>query len=266
MIKLTDIEKYFFAGTPNQVKALDNISLQIKSGDFVTVIGSNGAGKSTLLKAVAGVIQVDAGGIVIDGRDMTGQPEYLRARDIGRIDQDPLASTAADLSIEENLAIAYLRGQKRGLARAVTGQRTGYFRNTLRNIGLGLEDRLQVPVGTLSGGQRQALALVMATLARPKLLLLDEHTAALDPKAARQVMEITERLVHQYNLTTLMITHNMEQALRFGSRLIMMHRGRVILDIGTEEKSKLTVAALVDRFTSTSGMVFDDDRSLLTYD
>lgn len=265
MIKLTGIVKYFFAGTPNQVQALDDVNLEIDRGDFVTVIGSNGAGKSTLLKAVAGVVAVDAGKILIDGRDVTGHPEYMRARDIGRIDQDPMASTAAELSIEENLAIAYLRGQKRGLARAVTGQRTSLFRETLRNVGLGLEDRLKVPVGTLSGGQRQALALVMATIARPKLLLLDEHTAALDPKAARQVMDITERLVRQYNLTTLMITHNMEQALRFGNRLIMMHRGRVILDIGTEEKSKLTVAALVDRFTSTSGSVFDDDRALLAY-
>lgn len=263
MINLTGIDKYFFYGTPNQVKALDSINLRIDAGDFVTVIGSNGAGKSTLLKIVAGVIRADAGKIEIDGRDVTTLPEYARARDIGRIDQDPLASTAAELSIEENLAIAYLRGQRRGLARAVTGRRTDHFRETLRSVGLGLEDRLKVPVGTLSGGQRQALALVMATIARPKLLLLDEHTAALDPKAARQVMDITRQLVKQHNLTTLMITHNMEQALRFGNRLIMMHRGRVILDIGAEEKSRLTVAALVDRFTSTSGTVFDDDRALL---
>jgi putative ABC transport system ATP-binding protein len=263
VIKLTGIDKYFFAGTPNEVKALDNVNLRVAQGDFITLIGSNGAGKSTLLKAIAGVISVDAGSIEIDGRNVTNLPEHTRARDIGRIDQDPLASTAAELSIEENLAMAYLRGQKRGLARAVTGQRAEIFREALKNIGLGLESRLKVPVGTLSGGQRQALALVMATLSRPKLLLLDEHTAALDPKAARLVMEITERLVNRYQLTTLMITHNMEQAIRFGNRLIMMHRGRIILDIGAEEKNKLTVPDLVTRFTSSSGSVFDDDRVLL---
>lgn len=263
MIKLSGIEKYFFADTPNQVKALDDINLSIGQGEFVTIIGSNGAGKSTLLKTVAGVIPVDRGKLEIDGRDVTGLPEYMRARDMGRIDQDPMASTAAELTIEENMALAYMRGQKRGLSMAVTTTRSELFRKTLANIGLGLEDRLRVPVGTLSGGQRQALALVMATLARPKLLLLDEHTAALDPKAARQVMDITQHLIKQHNLTTLMITHNMEQALRFGTRLIMMHRGRVILDIGELEKSKLKVADLVDRFTSTSGTTFNDDRVLL---
>lgn len=263
MIKLNDINKYFFTGTLNEVKALDNVNLQVDQGDFITVIGSNGAGKSTLLKAIAGVISVDTGTIEIDGRNVTNLPEHKRARDIGRIDQDPMASTAADLSIEENLAIAYLRGQKRGLGRAVTSQRAEIFRESLKNIGLGLEDRLKVPVGTLSGGQRQALALVMATLSRPKLLLLDEHTAALDPKAAKLVMEITERLVHRYQLTTLMITHNMEQAIRYGNRLIMMHRGRIILDIGAIEKTKLTVPELVTRFTNSSGSTFDDDRVLL---
>ncbi|WP_027364182.1 ABC transporter ATP-binding protein [Desulfotruncus alcoholivorax] len=263
MIKLTGIEKYFFAGTPNAIKALDSINLEIKQGDFITLIGSNGAGKSTLLKAIAGVINVDAGKIEIEGEDVTGQAEHVRARDIGRIDQDPMASTAAELSIEENLAMAYLRGQRRGLAKAVSTRRTAIFQEALQVIGLGLENRLKVPVGTLSGGQRQALALVMATIARPKLLLLDEHTAALDPNAAKLVMGITEQVVSGNKLTTIMITHNMEQAIRYGNRLIMMHRGRIILDFDASEKKDLTVPALVNKFTSTSGAVFDDDRVLL---
>ncbi|SFR10011.1 ABC transporter ATP-binding protein [Desulfoscipio geothermicus] len=263
MINLTGINKYFFVNTPNEIKALDNINLQVNPGDFITIIGSNGAGKSTLLKAVAGVIPVDSGCIEIDGQDVTNLPEHRRAGDIGRIDQDPMASTAAELTIEENLAIACLRGQRRALARAVTRPRLERFRQALRDTGLGLEDRLRVPVGTLSGGQRQALALVMATMTRPRLLLLDEHTAALDPKAASLVMDITERIVNRHQLTTLMITHNMEQALRFGNRLIMMHRGRIILDIGSDEKNRLTVAELIAKFASCSGTVFDNDRALL---
>lgn len=263
MISLHAIDKYFFISTPNEIKALDNINLQVTPGEFITLIGSNGAGKSTLLKAMAGVIALDSGKIVLGGKDVTHLPEHKRALDIGRIDQDPLASTAGELSIEENLAMAYLRGQRRGLTRAVTRSRTDKFREALQDTGLGLENRLQVPVGTLSGGQRQALALVMATITKPRLLLLDEHTAALDPKAARLVMEITNRLVNRFKLTTLMITHNMEQALRFGNRLIMMHRGRIILDIGQAEKSKLTVTNLIAKFNSCSGDVFANDRSLL---
>jgi len=263
MIKLTGVEKYFFAGTPNEIKALNKINLNIKQGDFITLIGSNGAGKSTLLKAIAGVNSVDGGKIEIENVDVTGQPEYVRARDIGRIDQDPMASTSAGLSIEENLAMAFLRGQRRGLSKAVSPRRTAVFREALKVIGLGLENRLKVPVGTLSGGQRQALALVMATIARPKLLLLDEHTAALDPNAAKLVMSITEQVVSSSGLTTIMITHNMEQAIRYGNRLIMMHRGRIILDFAADEKKGLTVAELVNKFTSTSGTVFDDDRVLL---
>lgn len=263
MIKLAGIVKYFYTNTPNEIKALDNINLEVAPGDFVTLIGSNGAGKSTLLKAIAGVLPIDSGYIEIGGRDVTAFPEYKRALDIGRIDQDPMASTAADLSIEENLAMAYMRGQRRGLIRAITGNRVKKFRTALQDIGLGLEDRLQVPVGTLSGGQRQALALVMATIARPRLLLLDEHTAALDPKAARLVMDITRRIVSRHKLTTLMITHNMEHALRFGTRLIMMHRGRIILDLGPEEKANLTVTDLIAKFASSSGEVFVDDRTLL---
>lgn len=263
MIRLTGIKKFFFAGTPNEVKALDDINLHVRPGDFVTVIGSNGAGKSTLLKTLAGVNTVDAGRMEMQGRDITNYPEHKRAGDIGRIDQDPMASTAGDMTIEENLSMAFLRGQRRGLSRAVTSKRSKYFKEVLADVGLGLEDRLQVPVGTLSGGQRQALALVMATIARPKLLLLDEHTAALDPKAAQQVMDITRRVVAASLLTTLMITHNMEQALRFGNRLIMMHRGRIILDLGPEEKTNLTVPDLIAKFSATSGTAFADDRVLL---
>ncbi|MTI80924.1 MAG: ATP-binding cassette domain-containing protein [Firmicutes bacterium] len=263
MIKLNNIYKYFFADTPNEVVALNNINLNIKEGDFVTVIGSNGAGKSTLLKAIAGVEMVDQGIIELAGKDVTSQPEHKRAREIGRIDQDPMASTASDMTIEENLAMAYMRGRRRGLLRAVTGGRTKRFKEVVADVGLGLENRLQVPVGTLSGGQRQALALVMATIAQPKLLLLDEHTAALDPKAAKQIMEITRKIVDTKKLTTLMITHNMEQAIKFGTRLIMMHRGEIILDINQQEKEKLTVPQLIEKFTNTSGTTFDDDRVLL---
>jgi putative ABC transport system ATP-binding protein len=264
MIKLTNVYKVFFLGTVNEIMALNKINLQIKKGDFVTVIGSNGAGKSTLLNVVSGVEMVDAGTLELAGRDVTACPEHKRAADIGRIDQNPLAGTAAEMTIEENLAMAYLRGQKRGLSRAVTGKRRKIFRDVLAETGLGLEHRLQTPVGTLSGGQRQALALVMATLTLPKLLLLDEHTAALDPKAARQIMEITAHLVQAKQLTTLMITHNMEQALRFGNRLIMMHRGRIVLDLNQEEKSKLTVPQLVEKFTEASGgTTLAEDRVLL---
>lgn len=263
MIRLEGVSKYFFAGTPNQVKALDNINLHIRPGDFVTVIGSNGAGKSTLLNVIAGVVEVDEGRIELDGKDVTDQPEYRRAGSIGYIDQNPLASTAADMTVEENLAMAFMRGKRRGLLRAVTGSRVTAFKNTLSQIGMGLENRLKVPVGTLSGGQRQALALAMATVVQPKLLLLDEHTAALDPKAARLIMDITDRLIRTSKLTTLMVTHNMEQALRYGNRLIMMHRGKIILDVGPHEKQRLSVPDLVKKFMQSSGDVFDNDRVLL---
>jgi putative ABC transport system ATP-binding protein len=263
MIKLTNVYKVFFPGTVNEIVALNKINLQIKAGDFVTVIGSNGAGKSTLLNVVSGVEMVDAGTLELAGQDVTARPEYKRAADIGRIDQNPLAGTAAEMTIEENLAMAYLRGQKRGLNRAVTRKRRDIFREVLAETGLGLEDRLSTPVGTLSGGQRQALALVMATLTLPKLLLLDEHTAALDPKAAQLIMEITAHLVQAKHLTTLMITHNMEQALKYGNRLIMMHCGKIVLDINQEEKSKLTVPHLIEKFTDASGTALTEDRVLL---
>lgn len=263
MIKLERLTRYFLPNTPNEVKALDDLSLEVHEGDFITVIGSNGAGKSTLLKAIAGVVAVDEGRIEIDGRDVTRLPEHRRAGEIGRVDQDPMASTASLLTVEENLAMAEMRGRPRLLARAVTVPRRARFREALAEVGLGLEDRLQVRVGTLSGGQRQALALVMATTARPKLLLLDEHTAALDPRTARTVMEITNSLVMRHRLTTLMVTHNMEQAIRWGNRLIMMHRGRVVMDIAGEEKTRLTVPELIEKFGRVSGSIFDDDRALL---
>ncbi|MCF8011112.1 MAG: ATP-binding cassette domain-containing protein [Clostridiales bacterium] len=263
MIELDGVTKYFFPGTVNEVKALDNINFKAQDGDFITIIGSNGAGKSTFLKAISGVISVDSGSIKLEGLDMTGFPEHKRAQQIGRIDQDPMASTAGEMTIKENLAMAYMRGKKRRLSHAVNKKRTENFAEVLKDLGLGLESRLEVPVETLSGGQRQAMALLMATIARPKLLLLDEHTAALDPKAARLVMKITRRLVESHGLTTLMITHNMEQALKYGNRLIMMHRGKIILDIGAEEKKDLTVSDLIDKFTATSGSAFDDDRVLL---
>lgn len=263
MIRLSNVSKVFFPDTPNEVLALQNINLHIRPGDFITVIGSNGAGKSTLLKVISGEEMVDEGSISIAGRDETACPEHLRAAEIGKIAQNPLSGTAAEMTIEENLALAYLRGKKRGLGFAVNEKRRKYFQEVLAETGLGLEKRMQTPVGTLSGGQRQALALVMATLALPKLLLLDEHTAALDPQAAQQIMELTARLVKAKSLTTLMITHNMEQALSYGNRLIMMHQGRIVLDIAQEEKSQLSVPQLLERFTQASGAVFADDRALL---
>ena len=263
MITLKGLHKVYFSGTPNEILALKNIDLKVNEGDFITVIGSNGAGKSTLLKLISGVEQVDTGNIVLNGKEMTSDPEYKRAKDIGRIDQDPLASTASDMTIEENLAMALLRGKRRGLQKGINSNRRKIFVEELSKLEMGLEDRLGVPVGTLSGGQRQALALVMATIAEPKLLLLDEHTAALDPQTAKQVMYITNKLITEKNLTTFMITHNMEQAIHYGNRLIMMHRGQIILDIGKEEKARLTKNELIDKFSTASGSTFDYDRVLL---
>ncbi len=263
MIKLTTVSKTFFPSTPNETLALNNLNLQVRPGDFVTIIGSNGAGKSTFLKVIAGLEKIDLGKIEINGQDVTTTADYQRAKAIGRIEQDPMASTASEMTIAENLAMAYKRGQWRGVRQAITANRKQTFQEHLATTGLGLEHRLDVPVRTLSGGQRQALALVMATLAQPKVLLLDEHTAALDPKVAKQIMELTQHLVVSQKLTTLMITHNMEQAIKFGNRLIMMHRGQIILDIGQEEKAQLTVAQLINKFTVASGTVFDDDRILL---
>jgi putative ABC transport system ATP-binding protein len=263
VVQVVGLRKAFFRGTATEVTALDGVDLAVPPGDFVTLIGPNGAGKSTLLRAISGVVAVDAGRVVLDGTDVTRVPEHRRARHIGRVDQDPLGSTAPVMSIEENLAMAARRGQPRGLAIAVTAARRALFRDLVAELDLGLEGRLGVRVGTLSGGQRQALALVMATMGEPRVLLLDEHTASLDPRVGRQVMEITDRLVGRRRLTTLMVTHNMEQAIRWGNRLVMMSAGRIVLDIAGAEKHGLTVAGLVERFHRRTGEVFAEDRALL---
>ena len=253
MLKVDNISKTFNPGTINEKKALDGLSLHLKEGDFVTVIGSNGAGKSSVLNAIAGVWPVDNGSIVLGGEDITGLPEYLRAKLIGRVFQDPMMGTAPDMWIEENLAIAMRRGEKRRLKWMVSKQDRELYREKLKELGLGLEDRLQVKVGLLSGGQRQALTLLMATLKSPKLLLLDEHTAALDPATAAKVLELSDSLIEKNKLTTLMITHNMTDAIRHGNRLIMMNAGHIILDIEGEEKKHLTKKDLLDKFAELAG-------------
>ena len=263
MLKLENIHKTFNRGTVNEKHALNGLNLHLKPGDYVTVIGSNGAGKSTMLNAVAGVWPVDGGRILLDGEDITGKPEHKRAVNIGRVFQDPMMGTAADMWVEENLDLAYLRGEKRGLRWAVTKGDREFFREQLRGLGLGLEERMTTKVGMLSGGQRQALTLLMASMKKPKLLLLDEHTAALDPATAAKVLEITDRIVEENQLTTLMITHNMKDAIRHGNRIIMMNEGRIILDIEGEEKKKLTKQQLIDLFAQKGGSI-DSDEALLT--
>ena len=264
MLKVNNISKTFNAGTINEKKAIDGLSLSLKEGDFVTVIGGNGAGKSSLLNAVAGVWPVDSGSIELAGENITGLPEYKRAKLIGRVFQDPMMGTAPDMWIEENLAIAMRRGEKRKLKWMVTKQDRELYREKLSELGLGLEDRLQVKVGLLSGGQRQALTLLMASLRRPKLLLLDEHTAALDPATAAKVLEISDSVVEKNNLTTLMITHNMTDAIRHGNRLIMMNAGHIILDIEGEEKQHLTKQELLDKFAEVAGHQEETDAVLLS--
>ncbi len=264
MLKLEHISKTFNAGTVNEKHALRDLSLHLRPGDYVTVIGSNGAGKSTMLNAVAGVWPVDAGRILLDGEDITGKPEHKRALHIGRVFQDPMMGTAADMWVEENLDLALLRGEKRGLRWAVTRQDRAFYREQLATLGLGLEERMTTKVGMLSGGQRQALTLLMASMKKPKLLLLDEHTAALDPATAAKVLEITDRIVEENSLTTLMITHNMKDAIRHGNRLIMMNEGRIILDIEGEEKKQLTKQQLMEMFQKVSGSSIDSDEALLT--
>ena len=263
MLKINGIYKVFNAGTINEKIALRNLSLTLEEGDFVTLIGGNGAGKSTLLNCVAGVHTIDKGAIVIGGTDVTKLSEYKRAGLIGRVFQDPMMGTAANMGIEENLALAYRRGNPRGLKWGITHKERELYKVLLSHLGLGLETRLSDKVGLLSGGQRQALTLLMATLQKPKLLLLDEHTAALDPKTAEKVLKLSEQLVAENNLTTLMVTHNMRHAIEYGNRLIMMHEGRIILDIKGEEKQKLTVEDLLKRFGKASGEEFADDRALL---
>lgn len=263
MLEIKNIYKTFHPGTINEKKALNGVNLTLEDGDFVTVIGGNGAGKSTLLNMVSGVLTADAGQILIDGIDVTGLPEYKRAKYLGRVFQDPMMGTAADMWIEENLALAARRGQKRLLRWAITKKEREEFREMLRPLGLGLENRLSTKVGLLSGGQRQALTLLMAAMKHPKLLLLDEHTAALDPKTAATVLELSDKFIAEGKLTAMMVTHNMKDAITHGNRLIMMHEGRIILDIRGEEKKKLTVEELLEEFSKASGAEFVNDRALL---
>ena len=264
MLKLTNIKKTFNEGTINEKKALLGIDLHLKEGDFVTVIGGNGAGKSTLLNLIAGVFECDCGKIEIGGVDVTELPEHKRAKFLGRVFQDPMMGTAAGMGIEENLAMAYRRGQKRTLKWGITAEEREFYKEKLQILDLGLENRLSSKVGLLSGGQRQALTLLMSTLQKPKLLLLDEHTAALDPKTAAKVLTITENIIKKDNLTTLMITHNMKDAIRLGNRLIMMYDGRIIYDVEGEEKKKLQVSDLLEKFDQASGGSFANDRMMLS--
>lgn len=263
MLKINAIEKKFNPGTINEKVALSHLNLTLEEGDFVTVIGGNGAGKSTLLNCVAGVYPVDSGTILIGGQDVTKLPEHKRSGIIGRVFQDPMMGTAANMGIEENLALAYRRGKRRSLKWGINNKERNIYKELLSHLDLGLENRLHAKVGLLSGGQRQALTLLMATLKKPKLLLLDEHTAALDPKTADKVLTLSDQFVLEGNLTTLMVTHNMRHAITHGNRLIMMHEGRVILDIKGEEKKGLTVEDLLKRFGQASGEEFANDRALL---
>ena len=264
MLDIQNIYKTFNPGTVNEKRALNGVSLTLNDGDFVTVIGGNGAGKSTLLNAVAGVWSVDAGSILIDGQEVTRLPEHKRAKYIGRVFQDPMMGTAATMQIEENLALAARRGESRTLRSGITRGEREKYRELLKILDLGLENRLTTKVGLLSGGQRQALTLLMATLKRPKLLLLDEHTAALDPKTAAKVLETTEKIVSRDQLTTLMITHNMRDAIAHGNRLIMMYDGKIVVDVSGEEKKKLTVEDLLAKFGQASGSDEADDKLLLS--
>ena len=264
MLEIKNAYKTFNPGTVNEKTALNGLSLTLDEGDFVTVIGGNGAGKSTLLNAVAGTWTLDEGKIFIDGADVTKLPEHRRAKYLGRVFQDPMTGTAATMQIEENLALAARRGQRRTLRIGITKAEREQYRELLKILDLGLEDRLTSKVGLLSGGQRQALTLLMASLKKPKLLLLDEHTAALDPKTAAKVLKTTDQIVSRDHLTTLMITHNMRDAIAHGNRLIMMNAGRIILDIRGEDKQKLTVEDLLERFSEASGAEFANDRALLS--
>ena len=263
MLELKNIYKTFNPGSINEKRALNGINLTLEDGDFVTIIGGNGAGKSTMLNAIAGVWPVDSGSVIIDGEDITKLPEHNRAKYLGRVFQDPMNGTAADMEIEENLAVAKRRGQTRTLRWGITKKERGEYVELLKPLDLGLETRLRAKVGLLSGGQRQALTLLMATLKKPKLLLLDEHTAALDPKTAAKVLELSDKIIAEHNLTALMVTHNMKDAIVHGNRLIMMWDGKIILDIKGEEKKNLTVDDLLHQFTVASGKEFANDRALL---
>ena len=264
MLKLDNIHKTFNPGTINEKVALNGVNLTLEEGDFVTVIGGNGAGKSTTLNAVAGVWPIDSGKIYIGGDDVTKLSEHKRAKYLGRVFQDPMTGTATTMSIEENMAIAARRGEKRGLSWGITHQERDTYRELLKTLDLGLEDRLTSKVGLLSGGQRQAITLLMASIKKPKLLLLDEHTAALDPKTAAKVLEISDKIISENHLTAMMVTHNMKDAIVHGNRLIMMHEGKVILNIAGEEKKKRTVEDLLHQFEKVSGEEFANDKALLS--
>ena len=258
MLKIRDVYKTFNRGTVNEKVAINGLDLTLEDGDFVTVIGGNGAGKSTMLNLIAGVFPVDSGKIILNGLNLNGLPEHKRARFLGRVFQDPMRGTAATMGIVENLALADRRGKRRGLGHGITGEEREMYREKLKSLDLGLEDRLTSKVGLLSGGQRQALTLLMATLQKPDLLLLDEHTAALDPKTADKVLQLTEEIVARDHLTTLMVTHNMKNAIQYGNRLIMMDAGRVVVDIRGEEKKNLSVRDLLEKFN------IQNDRMLLS--
>ena len=264
MLIIENVRKVFNEGTVNEKVALNGLNLHLNEGDFVTVIGGNGAGKSTMLNMIAGVYPVDCGSIVIDGVNVTKLPEHKRAKYLGRVFQDPMTGTAADMQIEENLALAARRGARRTLRAGITSKERKEYKELLKILDLGLEERLTAKVGLLSGGQRQALTLLMASVKKPKLLLLDEHTAALDPKTAAKVLEISDKLIKENGLTAMMVTHNMKDAIAFGNRLIMMNEGHIIFDVSGEEKKALTVDALIKKFSQTSGREFANDRALLS--
>ena len=264
MLKIHDVHKTFNKGTINEKVALDGVNLNLNPGDFVTIIGGNGAGKSTTLNAIAGVWDIDEGEIIIDGDDITRLTEHKRARYLGRVFQDPMTGTAATMSIEENMAIAARRGESRGFRWGITKKEREQYKEQLKMLGLGLEERLSTKVGLLSGGQRQAVTLLMAALKKPKLLLLDEHTAALDPKTAAKVLEISDKLIEENHLTAMMVTHNMKDAIAHGNRLIMMHEGKIIYDVSGEEKKKLHVSDLLAKFEEVSGGEFANDRMMLS--
>lgn len=264
MLEIVNVYKTFNPGTINEKRALNGVNLTLNDGDFVTVIGGNGAGKSTLLNMITGVYPIDSGSIKVDGIEISKLPEHKRAKFFGRVFQDPMTGTAADMEIAENMAIAARRGKRRTLRIGVTKKEKGRFSELLKILDLGLENRLTSKVGLLSGGQRQALTLLMATMQQPKVLLLDEHTAALDPKTASKVLTLTDKIIAENKLTAMMVTHNMNDAIHYGNRLIMMHDGRVILDIEGEEKKKLTVESLLHEFEKVSGTEFANDRTLLS--
>ncbi|MDF2473731.1 MAG: ATP-binding cassette protein [Anaerocolumna sp.] len=264
MLQISNLYKTFNANTINEKQVLNGVNLQLTPGDFVTIIGGNGAGKSTMLNMIAGVHFPDEGSLVLDGIDITLLPEYVRAQYLGRVFQDPMMGTAADMEIEENLALAYRRGKKRGFRWGITKEEKELYVEKLKTLDLGLETRLTSKVGLLSGGQRQALTLLMATLQKPKLLLLDEHTAALDPKTAGKVLELTDQIIRANSLTALMVTHNMKNAIQYGNRLIMMHQGKIIYDVAGEEKKNLQVTDLLSKFEIASGEEFANDRMILS--